>query len=143
MVTVTRNDAELLAAGIRVLAHLHGKPPTPEELADLLQLSAAAVRLQVAGLVELGALLLVESAFEDHLELGDTRLLQDLPAGDGPAISEDLKAFDARKEEEVRKMSRLFSSGEMEERKRKRLEDMEKGLGDLRRKKPRNPFSDA
>ncbi len=140
MSVVTRNEGHLLAAGVRVLSHLHGRSPTPEELAELLQLSAGAVRLQVAHLAEIGALVQVTSAFENHVELGDVALLDGLPDTDGPAISEDLKAFDRRKQEETEKMSRLFESGEMEQRRRRKMEEMERGLGSFKKKKPRNPF---
>ncbi len=142
MTTVSRNEGELLAAGIRVLTHLHGRSPTPEELADLLQTSPAAVRLQVAALVDLGVLVLVESAFEDHVELADMEGLAGLPETEGPAISDDLRAFDQRKQEEAEKMSRLFSSGELDERRRKKMEEMERGLGSFHKKKPRNPFGE-
>jgi len=137
---VTRNEGELLAAGVRVFAHLNGRSPTPEELADLLEMSASSVRLQVATLSELGALTLVESAFANHVELGDGQMMATLPDTDGPAISEDQRDFDRRKQEESEKMSRLFSSGEPDERKRKKLEEMDRGLGGFKRKPPRNPF---
>lgn len=143
MTTVTRSEGELLLAGVRVLAHLQDRSPTPEELANLLNMSASAVRLQAVVLADLGALTMVESAFENHLEIGDAQTLISLPETDGPAISADLKAFDQRKKEEAEKMSRLFSSGESAERKQKKLEEMERGLGDFHKKKPRNPFDET
>jgi len=140
--TVTRSEGQLLAAGVRVFSHLKARSPTPEELADLLEMSASAVRLQVASLSDLGALTLVESAFANHVELGDLSLMETLPDVAGPAISEDLRDFDRRKQEEAEKMSNLFSSGELDERKRKKLEEMDRGLGGFKRKPPRNPFDD-
>ncbi len=142
MTTVTRHEGELLVAGVRVLSHLQGRSPTPEELAELLNMSSSAVRLQVAWLADLGAMTMVESAFEDHVEIADLQLLDSLATEDGPAISEDLRAFDQRKQEEAEKMSRLFSSGEMEARQKRKMEDMERGLGDFHKKKPRNPFGE-
>ncbi len=142
MATVTRSEAELLIAGVRVLHHLQGRSPTPEELADLLGMSASSVRLQVAVLGELGAMTLVESAFENHVEIGDPQALENLPDEEGPAITDDLRAFDQRKQEEAEKMSRLFSSGETAKRKQMKLDEMERGLGNFHKQKPRNPFGD-
>lgn len=142
MINMTRNEAHLLLAGIRVWGHLNGRSPTPEELADLLQVSASAVRLQLAFLEDLGAAGLVKSAFETHAEIQNYLLVEELSEDGGPEISEDLKEFDRRKSEEAEKMSKLFDSGEYEEEQKKKMEKMGDELKDFRRKKPANPFGD-
>lgn len=142
MITMTRREAHLLLAGIRVLSHLKGRAPTPNELADLLEVSDSAVRLQLALLEDLGIAALVKSAFETHAEIRDHLAVENLPVEDGPEISEDLKAFDLRKEEEAEKMSRLFDSGEHEDDQKKKLERMGEELEDFRNRKPINPFGE-
>ena len=140
MINLTRNEAHVLLAGIRVLGHLNGRSPTPEELAELLQQSGSSVRLQLAFLEDRGVVALVKSAFETHAEIRDHLAVEELPAEGGPAISEDLRAFDRRKEEEAEKMSRLFDSGEHQEAQKKKMDRMGNELKDFRKKKPVNPF---
>jgi hypothetical protein len=139
---MTRDEAKLLLAGIRVLSHRLERAPTPEELAELLDLGASPVRLHLTQLVDLGAVAMVESAFENHVEVRDEAVVAELPEAAGPAISEDLKAFDERKREESDRMSRLFESGDQDEKQQERHRRMDDDLRDFKGRKPRNPFGD-
>lgn len=137
-----RQDAHLLLAAIRVQAHLLERSPTPAELAELLDRSETEIRLQLVFLQELGAVDLVESAFATHAEIRDHLLVEDLTATEGPALSEDLKDFDRRKQEEAERMAHLFDSGEHERQHQEKLGKMDDELKDFRRRKPVNPFGD-
>jgi DNA-directed RNA polymerase sigma subunit (sigma70/sigma32) len=139
---MTRSEAHLLLAGIRVLDHLSTRPPTPAEIAELLQMSESEIRLQLSLLHDLGAVLLVDSAYETHAEIKDPSCVETLAEKDGPAISEDLAAFDRMKEEEAEKMANLFDSGEHEVRRQKKISDMDEELKGFRRNRPPNPFGD-
>ena len=139
---MTRQEAHLLLAGIRVLTHTGQRPPTPEQLAELLELPDSAVRLQLTQLAELGAVALVTSAYETHAEVRDHLLVEELSEEAGPAIADDLEAFDRRKREESEKMAHLFDSGEHEQRQSDRLRKMDEDLRTFRKKKPHNPFGD-
>jgi hypothetical protein len=139
---MTRSEGHLVLAGIRVLRHLREKSPTPEELAEFLEMSPSAIRLQLAFLADLGAVALVKSAFEDHAEVRDHRQVDTLPAEGGPDITKDLEDFDRRKQEEAEKMSNLFESGEHEKKRQGKLDRMAGELRDFRKKKPENPFGD-
>jgi len=125
---MTRSEAQLILAAIRVLGHLHQRPPTPAEIADLIQEPESSV--------------LVDSAYETHVEIKDHSLVEQLDEDDGPAISEDLAAFDRMKEEEAEKMAHLFDSGEHEDLRQKKLADMDDELKQFRKEKPANPFGD-
>lgn len=142
MINLTRDEAQLLLAGIRVLSHLGGRSPTPEELAELLNQSASSVRLQLTFLEDQGSIALVKSAFETHAEIRDHLAVEQLPEKGGPEISEDLREFDKRKSEEAEKMSKLFDSGEHQDQQRKKMDKMGEDLKDFRKKKPANPFGD-
>ncbi len=142
MINLTRDEAQLLLAGIRVLGHLTGRAPSPEELADLLQQSASSVRLHLVLLEDLGAIDLVKSAYETHAEVRDHLAVEGLPEEGGPEISEDLREFDRRKSEEAEKMSRLFDSGEHRDKQQKKMDQMGEDLKEFRKKKPLNPFGD-
>ncbi len=142
MIRVPRAEAHLLLAGVRVLEHRLGRGPTPEELADLLQAAESQVRLQASALQEIGAVALVSSAYETHLEIRDHLAVEQLEDREGPAIGDDLRAFDARKREEAEKMANLFDSGEHEKQRQEQIKRMDEDLQDFRRRKPRNPFGD-
>ncbi len=62
---MTRGEAQLLLAGIRVLTHTGERAPTPEQVADLLELPDSAVRLQLRQLADLGIVALVTTRLRD------------------------------------------------------------------------------
>lgn len=139
---MTRGEAHLILAAIRVLSHLNQRPPTPAEIADLLEDAESTVRLKLSLLHDMGAAVIVDSAFETHAEIRDYNLVESLAEEEGPAISEDLAAFDLMKEEEAEKMAHLFDSGEHEDRRQQKLAAMDDELEQFRKDKPVNPFGD-
>lgn len=139
---MTRGEALLLLAGIRVLTHTLERSPTPEQVADLLGLPASAVRLQLTQLADLGAVALLTSAFETHAEVRDHLAVEPLPEAAGPAIADDLQAFDRRKREEKTRMAHLFESGEHEQQQQDKLQKMGQDLDSFRRRRPVNPFGE-
>ncbi len=143
MAEMTRNEAHLLVAAIRVLEHTRDQPPEPAEVAELLDLDESSTRLRINWLHDRGIVRVVESAFNTHVEVKDYRLIEELNEASGPAISEDLAAFDRRKEEEARRMADLFDSGEHERQRQEKLRRMDEELGGFRKgRKPPNPFAD-
>jgi len=141
MADLDRRDAHLIIAAIRVLAHRHQRSPRPDEVAELLELPEATVRMRAAALQDLGALTLVESAFETHLEIRDHLKVEELAETRPEALAEDLADFDRRKQAEAEKMARLFEDGTFEAERRDRLARMDEQLRS-RPKKPRNPFGE-
>ena len=140
MIRVSRPEGHLILAGIRVLKHLKDRSPTPEQLADLLELDASSMRLHLTWLEDLGAVSLVQSAYETNVEISDHLKVEELPEEDGPAISEDLKDFDQKKKAEAERMANLFDSGEHEQKRQEKLKQMGDDLDDFKRRKPKNPF---
>ncbi|HOX26568.1 MAG TPA: hypothetical protein PLL30_08290 [Candidatus Krumholzibacteria bacterium] len=141
MADLDRRDAQLILAAIRVLAHRLERSPRPDEVAELLALPEATIRIRAASLQDLGAVKLVESAFETHLEVGDHLRVEDLPEIREEALAGDLADFDRRKQAEAEKMARLFEDGTFEEKRREKLTQMDRDLRAFP-KKPRNPFGD-
>jgi len=139
---LTRSEAQLLLAAVRVLTHQLERPPTPEQAADLLDMPASSVRLHYAFLADMGAVAMVESAFETHVEVRDHLAVDTLSEEAGPAIADDLEAFGKRKQEESERMANLFASGEHEEKHREKIQQMDEDLEGFRRKKPINPFGE-
>jgi hypothetical protein len=141
MTTLDRRDAHLVLAAIRVLSHRLGRSPRPDEAAELLELPEASVRLRAVALQDLGAVTLVESAFETHLEIRDHLKVEELPEESAEDLAGDLADFDRRKQEEAEKMARLFEDGTFADEKRRKLDQMDEDFRSLP-KKPRNPFGD-
>jgi hypothetical protein len=141
---IGRKQGHLVVAAVRVLSHQLERSPRPEEMADLLHLPAALLRVHLAELQELGIVALVESAFDTHVEVLDHLRLEELPPDrDAADLEADLADFDRRKLEEAERMDRLFSEGERERRQQQKLRKMEEELrGFHQRKKPRSPFDD-
>ncbi len=142
MAEPTRKEAHLMVATIRVLEHQNQRLPLPAEIADFIEMSESAVRLHLNSLSDLGIVVLVDSAFETHVEIKNHLLIENLSEDAGPEIADDLAAFDLKKEEEARKMANLFESGEHEKNREERLNQMDKDLQDFRGRKPMNPFGD-
>ena len=141
MASLDRRDAHLILAAIRVLNHRLERSPRPAEVAELLELPEGTVRLRAVALEELGAAMLVESAFETHLEIRDHLKIESLDEERDDALADDLADFDRRKQEEAEKMAQLFESGTFADSQQKKLDDMSDGLKSFP-KKPRNPFGD-
>jgi hypothetical protein len=147
---VTRQEAHLLVAAIRVLSHREGAAPRPDAVAELLGLAPAVLRIQLATLQDLGIVALVESAFDTHVEVRDYLLIEELELEEAEGdLSEDLADFDRRKQEETAKMQQLFSDGEHDRKQSERHQKMDEELRDFRKKKKpklrsdkKDPFSD-
>lgn len=141
MSTLDRHTAHLVIAAIRVLGHRLERSPTPAEVADLLGWPEATVRLHASQLQDLGAAVLVESAFEVHLEIRDHRVIDDLEEGRSEALADDLADFDRRKQAESERMARLFDDGTFAREREQKLAKMDEGLRE-RPPRPKNPFED-
>jgi hypothetical protein len=143
VVTPTRQAGHLIVAAIRVLSHREERLPRPEEIAQLLEMPPAALRVDLAALHDLGIVAIVESAFDTQVEIRDYRLLEELaPEEQDGDLSADLAAFDQRKQEEADRMDRLFGEGDHERKQAERLRKMDSDLQEFRQRKPPNPFGD-
>lgn len=142
MAELTRAEAHLLVSAIRILENQNDRLPVPLEIAALLDMSESSVRLQLNNLADLGIIILVESAFETHVEIKNYLQIEDLSSEEGPAIADDLAAFDLKKEEEAQRMANLFESGEHETLQQKKIKQMDDDLEDFKRRKPVNPFGE-
>ncbi|MCA9726573.1 MAG: hypothetical protein R3E12_11120 [Candidatus Eisenbacteria bacterium] len=126
MVLPSYEDAHLVVAGIRVLAHKESKPPTPEEVASLVGLSEEKVHVLVHELSELHVIRVVKTPFTVHLDIIDPRPLEELPRGDqGPAMQQELADFGEKSREKKAEMDRMFRGGEAERRRKDRVAKLE------------------
>ncbi|MFH1278113.1 MAG: hypothetical protein ABIK65_07020 [Candidatus Eisenbacteria bacterium] len=128
-------ESHLYVAGVRVLAHTHHRPPTVEEVADLIDLSKEAAYHLARALAGKHILRMIENPFETHLEIADHRALESLPREEtGPGIAEDLEEFTEKKKKEHDKLGDFFKTGGMEKTKEKKLSKIEEEFKKFRRR---------
>jgi hypothetical protein len=138
----SREEGHLIVAAIRLLQYRESRSPRPEEVAELLDWPAAALRVHLVALQKDGVVALVDSAFDTHVEIRDHLKLEELePAAEASDLEAELADFGRRKQEESERMGRLFSEGEPARRQAERLKKMEKELHDFHKRKPRDPFA--
>ena len=130
-------DGHLVVAAVRVLLHNGPKPPTPEEIADLIGLAPEFVRNLVISLGDEGILRVVENPFEIRAEIADYARLEDLPRTvDTPSIKDELDEFVKRKREAVEETQRMLRLGEIEKRKKEKLSKLEDEMKKMKGKRP-------
>lgn len=135
-------DAHLVVAAVRVLCHREPKPPTPEQVASLLDLPAELVRSLVVSLGDLGVLHLMENPFETRIELGDHTLIEDLPrSAEGPTMKDEIEDFVERKKKEVRETEKMFTPDEIQKKKKEKLAKLEDEMKRMKKSKY-EPFPD-
>ena len=138
--SANRENGHLTVAAIRILTHRASHPPTVEELAEFLGWSFEWTGVLVNDLTRRGILMTVDSAFTRRVEVKNHLALEELPRErDAATIDDELKEFKQRKQAEEDKLDALFS-GEAERKRRKRLEDLEKGFFSPRKQKPSAPL---
>jgi hypothetical protein len=127
-------DGHLVTAATRVLMHKIGKPPTPEQIADLLGQPPDFIRTLVVSLGDEGILKLVENPFEIRVEIGDYARLEDLPReADGPTISDELDSFIQKKRGEYEATEKMLSMDEIEKKQKEKMSKLEKEMKKMKR----------
>jgi hypothetical protein len=137
----SREDGHLIVAAVRVLSHKAAKPPTPEDIADLLGLAPEFARNLVVALGEEQILKVVVNPFEIRAEVGDYAKLEDLPAeSTAPTIQDELDDFVKRKQEAVEETERMLNLDEIEKKKKEKLSRLEDEMKKMKEKGQPPPF---
>ena len=138
-----RPQAHLLVAAVRVLAHKTGRPPSVEEVGELLGWSRELVGHLSRALEAQGILQALTSPFDLRLEVADHLAIEKLPVADtGPGLRDEVDAFHEQFKKKQEELQNLFDAGEHEKRKQARLEGLENELRDFKAPKRTNPFGD-
>jgi len=135
----TRDRGHLLVAAVLVLRHRTGHPPRPQELAELLGWGDEQTHLVARGLVDFGVLRMHETPFDARLEVVDHRRLDELPEEEGEALQSEVDRFRRTDRERKEKLEQMFSSGEIDERRKRETEALEKQFAEFRKKKSPPP----
>ena len=143
MYKLSKREGHLVVAAIRVLTHRDESPPRPEDVAELLGLAPAWVRMLAASLDEAGIVAIVRSAFDEHLEVRDHLKLEDLEQEERDVdLEAEFEAFDRRKAAEAEKMAQLFAEKDHERKHGDRMSSMEEQLRNFKHRKLIDPFGD-
>jgi hypothetical protein len=130
-------DGHLIVGAVRVLTHRAAKPPTPEDVANLLGIPPDFARNLVRALGEEGVLRIVENPFEMRVEIGDYLKLEDLPReSEVPSIQDELDDFMKRKRKEVEDTEKMLSSDEITKKKKEKLDKLEQEMKKMKGKGP-------
>ena len=94
------HSSHLLVAGIRVLEHLHHRPPTMDDVCAFLSISLEQGNLICRKLTEVGCLEVVEGSYGIRLFIRDHLKLEDLPkTAAGDSLGKAVRQFqDSRKD---------------------------------------------
>jgi hypothetical protein len=127
-------------AAVRVLSNNATKPPTPEDVAELLDKPPDLVRSMIIVLGNEGILRVVENPFEIRAEVGDYLKIEDLPrSSEMPSIKSELDEFVRRKKEAQDETGKSLSLDEIEKKNREKMARLEDEMKRMRGK-PQPPI---
>jgi hypothetical protein len=139
--TPSRAQGHLLVAGIRVLQHLHKRPPTPEELADLLGLSREVTLHILRGLDSHGAIRFLKTPFEVRVDVADHGALDALPLDpEGPDMEREIEDFQRKSEDRQRQIERMMRESDPDRKVREKASKVEEEFRRFQSRKSRPPF---
>ncbi len=132
----TYRESHLVVAALRILEHRTGKSPTPEEIADFLEINREKVGILVHELDKKKVLRVLQSPFDVRVDIVDPKPLETLPAeGDAPAVTEELADFAAKSKQKKQEMEEMLRGGEAEKRRRERVAKLEQEFKSFKPKK--------
>ena len=111
--------SHLVVAAARVLAHKLEKPPTYEEIGELLGISHEVIGAIARALETRGIVKIRMTPFDTRVDVADHTALEELPRDDrGAAIKEEVDAFVERSKEKQESIDKLFGEEEFQKRKK-------------------------
>lgn len=140
--TPNYDQSHLVVAAVRILAHKDEKPPTMEEIGELLGISHEVIGAVARALDSRGIVKIHMTPFDTRVEVADHAALEELPREDtGAAMKEEVSAFLERTKEKQEKIEKLFGEKEYKKRKKKKQTGLEAQLKEFQKKKEVDPFA--
>ena len=137
----SRENGHLAVAAIRILRHREGRPPTPQEVAALLGWTEEETRVVLRGLSSAGILSVHETPFEIRFEITAHEKVDALPAeASKEALESEVENFRQRALTKQEQLERMLLGGEMDKKKKEKLDNLEKEFADFKKKKPGPPI---
>ncbi len=138
------HQGHLVVAAVRILGHTSEKPPTMEEIGELLHISPEVVGVVARGLASKGIVKIHTTPFDTRVDVAEHTLLEDLPRDEtGAAMTEELDEFRKRIEEKQAKIDKLFGGGDYEQQKQEKHAGLDAQLKEWQQKRAINPFADS
>jgi hypothetical protein len=140
---ISYDEGHAHVAAIRVLRYRLGRPPTIEEIAQVLGSTVEMANHRLRALESLGIVAVVENPFEAHISVRDHLALEKLPAeASEEGLAEAVGDFLSRQEEKANEMMRLFADTDHKREKDEKQKTREEELRRFRPKKkaPRAPW---
>ncbi len=120
-------ESHLFVAAIRVHEHLHGVPPTIDEIGRMLSFSAEQAGFVSRRLAEMGIVEAVQGSFGARFFIRDHLKLEEIPRGDtGRRLEEEVKKFQDLQKTITRRVE--FFQAEQAGKKKSLFAEMEKKL---------------
>ena len=140
--TPNYDQSHLVVAAVRILAHKDEKPPTMEEIGELLGISHEVIGAVARALDSRGIVKIHMTPFDTRVEVADHTALEELPREDtGAAMKEEVDAFLERTKEKQEKIEKLFGEEEYQKRKKEKQTGLEAQLKEFQKKKAVDPFA--
>ncbi len=140
-VRIAYEEGHAHVAAIRVLQYRLKRPPTIDEVAEVLGSKSEITNHRLRALERLGIVTIVENPFETHVSVRDHLALEKLPVEVSEAgLSEAVQDFRRRQAEKAEEMIKLFDDSDPEREKRERTE---RQADDLRKYEPKKSTKKA
>ena len=134
--TITYEEGHAHVAAIRLLKYRRHRPPTVEEVAEILGSQVEITFHRLRALEALGIVAIIENPFESHVSVENHLALEELPAEkDESVLSEAVEDFKRRQDEKADEMIRIFEDDEAEHEKKDKHERLEDDLRHFKKKK--------
>ena len=140
-VQIAYEEGHAHVAAIRVLQYRMKRPPTIDEVAEVLGSKSELTNHRLRALEKLGIVTIVENPFESHVSVRDYLALEKLPAEVSEAgLSDAVKDFRRRQAEKAEEMMKVFEETDPEREKKDRTE---RQAGDLKNYQPKKSTKKA
>ncbi|MFQ5600837.1 MAG: hypothetical protein ACE5G2_09820 [Candidatus Krumholzibacteriia bacterium] len=139
----SQSQAHLQVAAVRVLEHKLKRPPSVDEIAELLEQAKELTGHLVRALEAQGIVHTIKSPFDLRVGVKDHRKIEELPTEEsGPGFKDEVDEFHRQFEEKQKKLQSLFDTGEVQEKQQKRLANLDDELRKFKNPRHSNPFGD-
>jgi hypothetical protein len=140
----SRAQGHLIVAAIRVLSHLRKRPPTDEEIAELVALSREIALHILRGLEARGIVRAIETPFEVRFEIERHLAIEELPLDvSGPDLGREIEDFHKKAEDRQKKIEQMMRETDPERAAREKAAKIEEEFRRFRGRRPAaSPFGD-
>ena len=133
-------QAHLVVAALRLWVHREGRQPTVEDLSNSTGFSLDAAQYICKRLEELGAIAIIEGAFENRINIKDHLMIEEIPTLEGgPNVDEQFRKIEAERREREKSIDERFAPDYKDEEKAElfsKAEGFIRDPGQLRKDNP-------